>query len=373
MTSKTKKYLLTAVLISIALVFSIKVYRQATSTRTIPLNTKKLAVKLAKKSINPNILKTPTLDEIFDDKIKDLSSLTRQKLVTLIATGDVIPARSVNLKMHQYNNFKYPFEKTADILSSADITLINLEAPLVKDCPITNAGMIFCGDPQFIKGLLFAGIDVANLANNHIGNHGQTGIEQTQTLLNENEILISGLDGISYKRVGETPFAFLGYNGVKPEVDGVNWINKEQIAKDIQEAKLNADIIVVSFHWGKEYSAKPVTDPAIAPFDPQEIAHLAVDSGADLIIGNHPHWIQGVEIYKEKLIVYAHGNFIFDQMWSQKTREGVIGKYVFYENKLIDFAFIPVVINDYAQPELLNGEDKDRILEYIKSMSNNTL
>jgi len=105
----------------------------------------------------------------------------------------------------------------------------------------------------------------------------------------------------------------------------------------------------------------PTVGPGIAPDNPREAGHLAIDLGADLVIGNHPHWVEPVEIYKDRLIAYAHGNFIFDQMWSQETREGVVGRYTFYGTKLIRVDYRPLVIDDYAQPRWLDegvGEGK---------------
>ena len=87
----------------------------------------------------------------------------------------------------------------------------------------------------------------------------------------------------------------------------------------------------MAYHWGAEYVSVPTVGAGIAEDDPVEIGHLAVDAGADFVIGNHPHWVQGVELYKGKYIAYAHGNFIFDQMWSYETRVGVVGKYTFYD------------------------------------------
>jgi poly-gamma-glutamate synthesis protein (capsule biosynthesis protein) len=113
--------------------------------------------------------------------------------------------------------------------------------------------------------------------------------------------------------------------------------------------------VVVTFHWGTEYTSQPSAQ-TIA------IAHDAIDTGADLIIGNHPHWIQPVEIYKGKVITYAHGNFVFDQMWSMETRHGVVGKYTFYNNKIVDVQFIPVQIDNYGQPYVLDGTAKESIL-----------
>lgn len=295
---------------------------------------------------------TPTLEQIFRQNHK----LSEGKTIVLIATGDIIPARSVNYQTVTKNNYLWPFEKTADFLKSADITFINLESPLIKDCPLTNEGMIFCGDQKNIQGLTFAGIDIANLANNHSGNYGQEGIEETIKLLNSNNILVTGVSGVAIKEIKGIKFAFLGFDDINTPLD------KDQVSQEIKKAKSISDVVIVTFHWGVEYVSQPSSRQ-------KELAHLAIDSGADLIIGNHPHWIQPVEIYKDKIITYAHGNFIFDQEWSQKTKEGVVGKYTFIENKMIDVEFFPIQINDFSQPSFLEGEQKAKILEEMKNES----
>ena len=115
--------------------------------------------------------------------------------------------------------------------------------------------------------------------------------------------------------------------------------------------------MVVQFHWGKEYERQPMPDPGVpTPDDPVTIGHDAIDWGADIVIGNHPHWYQGVEVYKGKLITYAHGNFVFDQMWSEDTREGVIGTYTFYGTQLVAASWKPVRSYDYGQPVFMNAE-----------------
>ncbi|MDH7499470.1 MAG: CapA family protein, partial [candidate division NC10 bacterium] len=118
-----------------------------------------------------------------------------------------------------------------------------------------------------------------------------------------------------------------------------------------------------------EYVQLPRAAPGIAPDDPIEVAHLAVDAGADLILGNHPHQVQAVEIYKGKLIAYAHGNFVFDQMWSYGTRVGVMGRYTFYDRALIKVEYLPVRIDHYAQPVLLEGEEAKAVLKGMKEAS----
>jgi len=291
-----------------------------------------------------------------------ISTVSAAKKRTLVATGDIIPARSVNHQTIKYGDFTWAWKHIAPILKNGDITLINLESPLVPHCPSTVEGMIFCGDQRNIQGILFAGVDVANFANNHMGNYGINGITQTKELLEQNTIGVSGLGEPSVFDVRGMKFVFLGFDDIGPSVIPIATGDNENMKKEIEKAKTMGDILIVSMNWGVEYTDKP-TDRQI------KLAHLAIDSGADLIIGNHPHWIQPVEFYKGKMIMYAHGNTIFDQMWSEKTKEGVIGRYTFYDKILIDVEFIPLYIQDYGQPIILEGNKKQLILDQLKNIS----
>lgn len=306
---------------------------------------------------------SPTLATIFTEDHAWTATLSAEKLTTLIATGDVIPARSVNFKTLESGDWRWPFLKTAEVLRQADLTVINLETPLLSHCPLTNEGMIFCGDARHLEGLQFAGIDVVNLANNHSGNWDQVGIRETVDLLQNQGMAVTGTtDNLALVRVNNLTFAFLGYNDIPEFVPGVSQVEEETIKQEVAQAKAQSDIVVVAFHWGVEYTSQP-TQRQIA------LAHLAVQAGADLVIGNHPHWIQPVEIYRNKLIVYAHGNFAFDQMWSQRTREGVVGRYTFYDNQLVGAEFLPLFIEDYGQPRWLEGQPKAAILWQLKTSS----
>lgn len=303
-----------------------------------------------------------SVENIFNENHDWVKNFPEKNIITLIATGDVIPARSVNYKTIQYQNFKWPFEKTAEILKKGDITLINLESPLVSNCTPTNTGMTFCGSDKHVEGLIFAGVDIANFANNHMGNQGEEGVKNTAQLLKANNILVTGINGPVFKEVKGMRFAFLGYNDIENPSDILSQATEDKIAKEVSDTRKKADVVIVTFHWGTEYVTQPNERQKM-------LAHLAIDSGADLIIGNHPHWIQPIEIYKEKLITYAHGNFIFDQMWSEETKEGVIGIYKFYNNKLIDVKFLPIFIEDYGQPHLLENDQAKRIIEKMQKAS----
>lgn len=289
----------------------------------------------------------------FNNSSEEINSKTQENIsnqeITLITTGDILLGRAVNIHTVASQNFIYPFEKTAELLKSADLTFINLEGPLVYGCPLKNSGLIFCGDTKNVEGLKYAGVDMVNLANNHTVNFGKKGLDDTIQALTREGIEITGISGPTYKEIKGTVFAFLGYNDIDLRNPYISFINEDKIKQEVQEASQKADLIIVAFHWGNEYQAQPSKRQ-------KEIAYLAIDAGADLIVGNHPHWIQPIEKYKDKLIIYSHGNFIFDQYWSEKTREGLVGKISFYKNQIIKTEFFPVYIGSFGQPYFLEGE-----------------
>jgi len=321
-----------------------------------------------------------SIDSIFI-KQNDLSKLDQSKIITLIATGDVIPARGANWPATKSGDFTINWQKTADFLKKADLTLIDLEAPLIKGCPLMTQGFTFCGDARHIQGILFAGVDSVSLANNHIGNFRGEGISETENLLEANQIGWSGFSHLDTHEVKGIKFGFLAFNGVGASFD------RAGMAAQITENKKKVEVLVVSAHWGMEYELLPKPSPGVAPDDPKEIAHLIIDSGADLVIGNHPHTVQGVELYKNKFISYAHGNFIFDQTWSEETKEGVVGEYTFYisepegqalEANLVNVKYYPTKFDTSYQPRFLSEKDGQHILDrmlqstqLIASSSNN--
>ena len=315
-------------------------------------------------SPSPSPQPTLTLDSIFNNP-PDLTAIASKHLVTMVVTGDVIPARNVNEQVISRNDFLWPFRPTIDYLKSGDLLFTDLEAPLIAGCVRFNAGFKpFCGDPRFIDGLTYAGVTVANLSNNHLTNYGRPGTDSTIKLLTDHGIQPAGLGLVAHVTVKSVRFAFLGFNGVGAHIDPV------ELRREILLARPTADIVVVQFHWGQEYVLTPrSTGDSIAPDDPRVIGHLAVDDGADLVIGNHPHAVQGVEIYKGKLITYAHGNFVFDQMWSEETREGVIGTYTFYDKQLIGASWKPIRIYDYGQPRFEDAAYDQKVLGTMEQAS----
>jgi poly-gamma-glutamate synthesis protein (capsule biosynthesis protein) len=115
-------------------------------------------------------------------------------------------------------------------------------------------------------------------------------------------------------------------------------------------------VVFVSVHAGNEYQRKP-TDAQV------EFAHAVIEAGADAVIGHHPHWIQGVEVYRGNPIFYSLGNFVFDQGQTQETTEGLMVKFSISDRSLTGARLIPIIIEDYCCPRLADGERKAQILK----------
>jgi poly-gamma-glutamate capsule biosynthesis protein CapA/YwtB (metallophosphatase superfamily) len=315
-------------------------------------------------SISTSFFKQTPPDELFSfskeragivHKVKDRVSLKEKPIITLAATGDVMLGRTVNYQILKNKDPRFPFKKVKDILESADIAYINLENPFTDPCPMSSTGMIFCAPPSSIKALSFAGIDVVNLANNHTKNYGQAGYDSTIESLAKESISYSDSENLATVKVGNTTLGFLGFDLVSKN------LSDEKVVTKIKDAAQKVEVLIVGFHWGNEYQRKSNEIQ-------QKYGHAAVDAGADLVIGHHPHVIQDTEEYNGVLIVYSLGNFIFDQMWSEATREGVIGVFNFKNDRLYGYEFIPIYINNFSQPEeVADSEKAEKILSSLRN------
>jgi len=290
------------------------------------------------------------------------------QLRLVVVTGDMIPARETGHLIRVRGDWTYPLAATRDILAGGDVTFVNLESPLLPSCPDVVTGFTFCADARFAAALQGAGVKVVNVANNHSTNQGQSGLDQTVQVLQAHAMQVTGFSRVAVLDVRGLRFAFLGMNLVGSKLDPA------ALQALISKARAQADVVVVQFHWGREYETYPFSAAGIAPDDPKQVGRLAVDDGADVVIGNHPHCVQGSEMYKGHLITYAHGNFIFDQNWSVGTQEGVIGKYWFDGTRLVGVQYVPVRISGDVQPRPLDpaaGEGRailDRMLRSSREL-----
>lgn len=325
------------------------------------------------------------IDEESAAKIADVLSSNREanqtEVWTLKAVGDVILGRTVYVKMRNAGNYTLPFAKTADFLSNSDLTLANLEATLADGIDYPTEGTSFAAPTAAVDGLKLAGIDAVNLANNHSYNGGQTAFEAMMGSLKTNNLGYFG-GGMNASEAHQpalidikgVKIALLGYSSIvgtaeagqtsgSPTLSMAPWgpwdeTKVQQMENDIRQAKSQADLVIIYYHWGAEYTHD-------ANQHQRDVAHRAIDAGADLIIGTHPHWVQGIEWYKDRLITYSLGNFVFDQEWSLKTKQGTILSVSFNGTTLLEAKLTPIQIEDYHQPRLLDETSAKLILNDI--------
>lgn len=289
---------------------------------------------------------------------------TAAKTVSLFAVGDIMLSRNVGQKMVSYNDYHYPFLKLKNLISLADISFGNLESPIIGGPPVKEGSFLFRADPQSAESLSFTGFDILSLANNHILNQGKAGLDKTIDYLSGQNIDYCGAQkaaGDRLKVVVSKDFkiGFLCYSYGPTGSINVFEMNQKQLLADLKAAQGKADFIVVSMHDGIEYSHDNSVHQS-------EFARAAIDNGADLVVGHHPHAVQNMEQYKGKYIFYSLGNFVFDQMWSIDTREGMAVKFVITKSGVQSIEYYPIVIDDYSQPRLANDNEKGEILKYLK-------
>ncbi len=299
-------------------------------------------------------------------------------LITILAVGDIYLGGSVNPYLKQ-NGYSYPFEPTKNILKDSDITVANLEAPLTqRPDAFMQKEFILKMDPEVAGAIKAAGFGVVTLANNHIMDYGQDGLQDTIKLLDKADLKHVGagkdlkdartpaIVGIKNKKI-----AFLAYSKVFPEEfyatresGGTAQGIFEYVRYDIMEIKKQVDFVIVSFHWGEELTKYPKEYQI-------KLAHIAIDSGASVIIGHHPHVVQGIERYKNGLIFYSLGNFVFGSV-GQSMPEGMIAIVKFSNNRIDSAEIIPLNVNNKEvlfQPKPLQGERAENAIKNIQEIS----
>ncbi len=238
--------------------------------------------------------------------------------VRILALGDVMLGRNVRVLMDR-NGPDHPFRNLTGAFLGYDLILANLEGPVLRDAPRTPAGgMRFAFPPEAAAALRRAGVSAVSLANNHTGDQGAQGFQETRRLLAAQDLSSFGQPGPAAETepwltaFGGRDFGFLAWNATGPAFDSAAALRLVS-----QTRRLNPDAFLwVSMHWGNEYES--LSSPA-----QQELARALADAGADIVIGHHPHVVQEVEVYHGKPIFYSLGNFIFDQYFSKETQEGL--------------------------------------------------
>jgi poly-gamma-glutamate capsule biosynthesis protein CapA/YwtB (metallophosphatase superfamily) len=307
--------------------------------------------------------------------MKQLNREQQTTSITLSAAGDVTLGRDENYgyvnsfdDVAKRNGIRFFSKNIEPIFKNDDFTTVNLETTLTTSTRKANKKFRFRGHPSYAKILTFAGIEAANLANNHTYDYLQKGYEDTIASLKK--------EGIGY--FDEKHPMLTTVKGVKIGVVGYKgWVDNSQVRKQILNdirslRKKGANIVLVHFHWGVERSYIPNTTQ-------KSLGRFAIDSGADLVVGHHPHVIQGIEEYKGKFIVYSLGNFMFGGNKNPADKDTFIFQQTFYvqngkltarkEIRIIPCRISSVTTRNNYQPTPLKGSEAKRVKTKILNLS----
>jgi poly-gamma-glutamate synthesis protein (capsule biosynthesis protein) len=276
-------------------------------------------------------------------------SPTPSPVIQLLFTGDMMLDRNVR-KIGESKGYDYIFDQLTPIFTQADLVVSNLEGPITTNASVSLGSVIgspqnytFTFSPTIPSTLVKNNIKLVNLGNNHILNFGKTGLDSTIKYLTTAGIDYFGNTGYPdnryfIKTLGDKTIGFVNYNQFVKDGDNA-------CLADIAAIKDQTDVLIVYTHWGIEYQT--VANQTI-----QSLAHSFIDTGADIIIGSHPHVVQQTEIYNGKYIYYSLGNFIFDQYFSPETQSGLLVKVTIDQDNTITTTDFPISIPSTGQIKL---------------------
>jgi poly-gamma-glutamate capsule biosynthesis protein CapA/YwtB (metallophosphatase superfamily) len=300
------------------------------------------------------------------------------EVTTLAAVGDIMLGRRVGDRYH--SDPGAPLKPLAKRLAAAEITVGNFESTLSTAGSPTQGGDSFAANPRVAPGLRGAGFDVLSLANNHAGDYGDGALRQTLSRFAKTKIdtVGAGRDLAAARRpviierngvrvgflavdsIGETPAATRSRAGANrlnmpPRTGPLDRPALRRITSDIRALDKRVDVVVVMTHWGTQYTHRPEPSQRLA-------ARAFADAGADLVIGGHPHWVQGYEMAGSAVVVHSLGNFVFDMDFQTKTREGVFLEIVLWEDRVKAVEPVPYVIDGNFTPRLVRRDRANSIL-----------
>lgn len=309
------------------------------------------------------------------DFIKELPS--DLDIVSVVHTGtSVAGGPGWPLCERNTGTIDFPIATTRDFLHGADLTIISNESSFVDGCTQAGGTTSFCGDPRYMQNLLDIGVDVISLTGNHMCDYGREAFVDTMNLYTTNGIkyFASGNNSTEawtplYVETEAGTIAFVGYNNMGPggviateELAGTAYYDQTLLASALSEARQNSDIVWVDNQLWPEYGTDPGTDQVT-------LGRESIEGGADIVTGVGSHEIQAAEFYNSKPVFWGLGNFYFDQMAWQETRQGIVLRAYLYDGKIRDIEVHPTLMYDYCQPRFAEGEEKTQLLQYFIDIS----
>ncbi len=310
------------------------------------------------------------------EPINEGTYLDEYTIITISAAGDVTLGRDANASYPnsfdhelelQKRNYSYFLKNVKPIFERDDLTIANLEAPFTTASDKAEKQFRFKSNPVNAEILKQGSVEAVNLANNHIFDYLDKGYRDTILQLTNSQIGYFGFEHQYITEVKGIKIGLLGYTG---------WENSTQKKAEIKKAvdslkEKGVSIIIVSFHWGEEKKYLP---NAIQ----KDLGHFCIDIGCDLVLGHHPHVVQGVEQYKGKSIVYSLGNFCFGGNRNPSDKDAYIYQHSFrFKENVLDTEegqIIPVSVSSVSyrnnyQPTPLQGVEADRIMNKLRKYS----
>jgi poly-gamma-glutamate synthesis protein (capsule biosynthesis protein) len=299
-------------------------------------------------------------------------------MVRMVLGGDVMLARTVGRAILQ--DPATPFAGVASILRGADLAIVNLECTLGGKGSPVRKGYRFRGPAAGATALELAGINAVSQSNNHALDYGPAALRDTRQLLEATGVAVAGAGPDT--RSAHQPallgsnglwIALLAYSDVPVErggfdtrswratatSPGIAWVGTNRMRRDIATASEVADHVVVYFHFGYEGTARPTTGQRLH-------ARAAIDAGATLVVGAHPHVLQGTERYGKGLIAYSLGNFVFDgDGWPAISHDGAMLEVRLSRTALEEFRWHPVVLTSDGFPVIATAAESARILRRV--------
>jgi poly-gamma-glutamate capsule biosynthesis protein CapA/YwtB (metallophosphatase superfamily)/outer membrane protein assembly factor BamB len=285
----------------------------------------------------------------------------------LVFLGDVCLGRTMETLLARYGP-AYPWEGLKPLLQNADLAVANLESALTTQGKLLNKPYLIRAHPLWGQALAQGGLDLVTLANNHVFDYGSAGLDETMATLNALDIAFVGagsseeqarraavftLNGV---RVAVLAYAAARWNGSAdiPATDRIAWAEPALVQADVRAARDNADVVIVLLHAGTEYAAQPSSDQVA-------VAHAAIEAGADLVVGHHPHVTQTVERIGQGLVVYSLGDTLFDIPRSAAMQGDLLRVYVSKQG-LTRAELWPFWIENSIRPRLLaNSQGEPRV------------
>ncbi len=306
-----------------------------------------------------------------------ITTTTTSPPLLFAAGGDVMGDRKVGVFIDA-NGGDAVLSRVKPYLESAHLAFVNLESPISdKGARKTGKQYTFRSRTALAGGLAAVGIDVVSLANNHALDYGAKALLDTLERLDKVGVAYAGAG--ADRGAAEAPALLITPAGIvkvlafteiipggfaaTSEYPGVNatTLDRERVSATIAAAAETADFVAVSFHWGTEYTGQ-------ATREQRRLAHRAVDAGADLVLGHHPHVIQGLELYRGHLIAYSLGDFVFDH-YSRITGEAFVLQVSLPKEGPPSFTAVPVYLDESGVPAPVSGEEADVILSRLSRLS----